>query len=607
VDNLAVLSLLALAPLVVVGVLLVGLRWPAKKAMPVGYVLVALLAISVWGISPLTVAAASVEGIIIAVGLLYIIFGALLLLATLTESGAILTIRSAFTRISPDRRVQAIIIGWLFGSFIEGASGFGTPAAVAAPLMLALGFPAMAAVMVGMIIQSTPVSFGSAGTPILVGVFGGLTGDPAVEAHIASLGMTMPEYLAHVGVRVATLHATAGTLIPLFLACMLTGFFGRRRSFAEGLGVWKFALFAAFAMTIPYVTVAILLGPEFPSLLGGLIGLGVVVFAAQRGFLLPEKAWEFAPRAQWEKEWMGNVDPEEELARDRPQMGLFRAWVPYLLVALVLVLTRVPFLPLQSTLSGIAVRWPNIFGTPITGAIQYLYSPGFVFLLVIFATYLIHRMTFSHIAASWRVASGQILGAGIALLFALPLVRVFINSGPNLNASGLQSMPITLAEGAASLAGSAWPFFAPWIGALGAFIAGSNTVSNLTFSLFQFATAQSIGAYPAVVVAAQAVGGAAGNMIAIHNVVAAAATVGLLGQEGAILRKTIFPMIYYCLLAGSLAFILIHGVGFNLGTIGLIAVIGLIAATISAIRSRDAAIGPDPATAQDATREEERV
>ncbi len=454
-NSLAVLSLLSLVPLIVVGVLLVGLRWPAKKAMPVGYVLVVVLAIAVWGISPTTVAAATVEGIIIAVGLLYIIFGALLLLATLTESGAILSIRSAFTRISPDRRVQAIIIGWLFGSFIEGASGFGTPAAVAAPLMLALGFPALAAVMVGMIIQSTPVSFGSAGTPILVGVFGGLTGDPAVEEHIASLGMTMPDYLAHVAVRVAILHATAGTLIPLFLACMLTGFFGERRSFAEGLKVWKFALFAAFAMTIPYMSVAILLGPEFPSLLGGLIGLGIVVFAAQRGFLLPSENWDFAPRSQWEKDWMGNVDPEEELSRERPSMGLARAWVPYLLIALVLVATRVPFLPLQQFLSAQTIAWRNIFGTPITGSIQYLYSPGFLFLLVIVATYFIHRMTAEQIKASWKIASGQILGAGIALLFALPLVRVFINSGPNLNETGFQSMPITLAEGAASLAGSA--------------------------------------------------------------------------------------------------------------------------------------------------------
>jgi lactate permease len=587
VDRLAVLSLLALVPLLAVGFLLVGLRWSARRAMPVGYAIVVLIALTVWGMDLVTVAAASVEGLVIAAGLLYIILGALLLLATLTASGAIRSIRRAFTRISPDRRVQAIIIGWLFGSFIEGASGFGTPAAVAAPLMLALGFPAMAAEMVGMVIQSTPVSFGAVGTPILVGVFGGLTGNPAVDAQVAAMGFTFPQYLAHIAVRVATLHAAAGTLIPLFLVCMLTGFFGKRKSFGEGLGVWKFALFSAFAMTIPYLSVAILLGPEFPSLLGGLIGLSVVVFAAQRGFLLPKRTWDFAPRAQWEAEWMGGVDPDEELAHDAEGMGIFRAWTPYLLVALVLVMTRVPFLPLKAFLTGVTITWPNIFGTAINGSLQPLYLPGSMFIFVSVITYVIHRMSFSQIAESWKVASGQILGAGAALVFALPLVRVFINSGARFNSSGLESMPITLAEGTAALAGTAWPFFAPWIGALGAFVAGSNTVSNLTFSLFQFATAQKIGATPEVVVAVQAVGGAAGNMIAIHNVVAAAATVGLLGREGALLRMTVFPMIYYCLLTGSLAYIWVYGLGANLGTAGLIGTIAAVAWTLSRIRRQD--------------------
>jgi lactate permease len=388
---------------------------------------------------------------------------------------------------------------------------------------------------------------------------------------MAAIGMDFPQYLAHIAVRVATLHAAAGTLIPLFVVCMLTGFFGARRSFAEGLHVWKFALFSAFAMTVPYLAVAILLGPEFPSLLGGLIGLAIVVFAAQRGFLLPRETWDFAPRATWEKDWMGNVDPDEDLATDGPRMGIFRAWAPYLLVALVLVVTRVPHLPVKAWLSGITLTWPNIFGTGINGSLQPLYVPGFLFILVVLATYALHRMTRTQIVDSWRVASGQILGAGAALLFALPLVRVFINSGARFNTSGLESMPITLAEGTAALAGSAWPFFAPWIGALGAFVAGSNTVSNLTFGLFQFATAQRIGASPEVVVAAQAVGGAAGNMVAIHNVVAAAATVGLLGREGLLLRKTVFPTIYYCVLTGSLAYIWVNGFGANLGTYGLAA------------------------------------
>jgi lactate permease len=218
-----------------------------------------------------------------------------------------------------------------------------------------------------------------------------------------------------------------------------------------------------------------------------------------------------------------------------------------------------------------------------------------MFLLVSAATYVLHRMSFAQIAESWRVAGGQILGAGAALLFALPLVRVFINSGAQFNSSGLESMPITLAEGTAALAGSAWPFFAPWIGALGAFVAGSNTVSNLTFALFQFGTAERIGAIPAIVVAAQAVGGAAGNMIAIHNVVAAAATVGYLGREGQLLRKTIFPTLYYCLLTGSLAYVWIYGPGPNIGTLGLLATIGIVASVIVLIRRSGTPPGGDTA------------
>ncbi len=135
------------------------------------------------------------------------------------------------------------------------------------------------------------------------------------------------------------------------------------------------------------------------------------------------------------------------------------------------------------------------------------------------------------------------------------MVRVFIESGARFNASGLESMPLTLAQAAADLAGQAWPLWAPWIGALGAFVAGSNTVSNLMFALFQFATALKVGADPAIVVAVQAVGGAAGNMITVHNVVAASATVGLVGQEGALIRKTFLPMTYYCLLTGALAWL----------------------------------------------------
>ncbi len=122
--TLAVLSLL---PIATVAVFLVGLRWPASRAMPLTYAVAAVLALFVWQVPFLQVAAATVNGLIVAFTLLYIIFGAILLLNTLQESGALRTIRRGFTDISSDRRIQVIIVAWLFGSFIEGSAGFGTP------------------------------------------------------------------------------------------------------------------------------------------------------------------------------------------------------------------------------------------------------------------------------------------------------------------------------------------------------------------------------------------------------------------------------------------------------------------------------------------------
>jgi lactate permease len=130
------------------------------------------------------------------------------------------------------------------------------------------------------------------------------------------------------------------------------------------------------------------------------------------------------------------------------------------------------------------------------------------------------------------------------------MVRDYINSG--FNAADLPSMPIAMAEWSAASVGAVWPLLAPTIGALGAFIAGSNTISNLMFSLFQFSIAEQLAISGTIVVALQAVGAAAGNMIAIHNIVAAAATVGLLGREGTLLRKTVIPTAYYVLAAGLL-------------------------------------------------------
>jgi lactate permease len=148
-----------------------------------------------------------------------------------------------------------------------------------------------------------------------------------------------------------------------------------------------------------------------------------------------------------------------------------------------------------------------------------------------------------------------LLGPAIALGFAVPMVKVFINSGVS---GGLDKMPVILASAAAVLLGKGWTALAPVIGAMGAFIAGSNTFSNMMFSLFQFTTALKIGAIPGVIVALQAVGGAAGNMICIHNVVSASAVVGLQGKEGLLIRKTLIPMTYYLIVSAAIGFVLLQ-------------------------------------------------
>ena len=231
-------------------------------------------------------------------------------------------------------------------------------------------------------------------------------------------------------------------------------------------------------------------------------------------------------------------------------MTLIRAWSPYVIVAALLVVTRLPFLPFKAWLASVQLTWSNILGTELSQGVQPLYLPGTIFMAVSLLTALLHGMKGSEVKKAWSDSAKMLAMPALALLFAVALVRVFIDSGTN--ESGLDSMPLVLAEYVAYIAGGTWPFFAPFIGALGAFVAGSNTVSDLMFSLFQYGVADRIGASHLVVLGLQALGGAAGNMITVHNVVAASATVGLVGREGLLISRTIMPMTYYVVFAGSL-------------------------------------------------------
>ncbi len=558
--SLSLQALVAVSPILIAGILLIGFRVPAKWAMPLVYVTAAVLAWSVWKVDPRYIAASSVQGLFITFDLLFIIFGAILLLKTLEHSGGVTAIRRSFHAISDDRRVQIVIVAWLFGSFIEGAAGFGTPAAVAAPLMVALGFPAAGAVMIGMMIQSTAVTFGGVGTPILIGVTDGLA-SPELTAKLGAAGLSFEAYRQTITTYSVTLHATAGILMPTLMVMMTTRFFGKNNSWTEGLSILPFTIFGGLAFTVPYFLTGVLLGPEFPSLLGAAVGLAIVTFAAQRGFLLPDDSWDFDVPSNWPDDWRGIDKPSTEVPTDGRRIPIALAWSPYALLAVLLVLTRLRQLPIGEYLRAVKITWSNIFATDIAATTTPLYLPATMLMATVVATWLLHRMNGRQIAGALHDSSRVILGAGFVLLFTVPMVRVYINSG--VNVSDLPSMPIAMAAWVAENVGGVWPFFAPDVGALGAFIAGSNTVSNLMFSLFQHGVAEQLMISGAMIVALQAVGAAAGNMIAIHNVVAASATVGLLGQEGATLRKTILPTLYYLFVVGTLGLVAIYVFGLS--------------------------------------------
>ncbi len=281
------------------------------------------------------------------------------------------------------------------------------------------------------------------------------------------------------------------------------------------------------------------------------------------------------------------VDLDNGARRSRSKHQSFERMVPYLLVAALLVITRLNFLPFKAFMQNFALVVPEVLGTDIGIKVSPLHLPGTIFLIAALFTIYMHKMSRSSARTALSKSTKTALQASMALFFTVAMVQVFINSRGG--AAGFDRMPIVLADGVADLAGSAWPLFSTFIGGLGAFVAGSNTVSNMMFSSFQFGAGERIGVDPTWVVALQAVGGAAGNMICVHNVVAASAVVGLLGREGLVIRQTFLPFVCYAGITGAIGcWILWSGwTGFiNLGSIIAATVFGIASISIYKVNRR---------------------
>jgi lactate permease len=557
--SIPALALVAFLPILVALVLMVGMRWPSTKAMPLAWLVCALSALLVWQLPVGYIAALSLQGIVVAIGVLIIVFGAILILYTLKYSGGMETIQYGMQNISRDKRIQAIIIGYMFAAFIEGAAGFGTPAALAAPLLLALGFPPLAAAVICLVFNSFPVSFGAVGTPILIGLkFLGPLVTGAVDAGTPGLNFTdFASFAKVIGQWASVLHLGMVFILPIFMLGFLTRFFGHNKSWSEGFAAWKFCVFAAVAFAVPYVGLAWLIGPEFPSLIGGLVGLGIIVAGAKAGFCVPTTVWDFGPQDRWDPEWTGSIASDTS-CQFKEHMSQFKAWLPYVIIGLILVITRVPALGLKAWLSAQKIGFTDILGYKgVSASIDYLYLPGTIpFTLVAILTIFLHGMSGDAVKKAWTESFAKMKAPTIALFAAVALVSIFRGSGvadAALNPNSYPSMPLAMAKAVAEIAGNAWPLFASYVGGLGSFITGSNTVSDLLFAEFQWGVAQQLELPRQIIVAAQVVGGAMGNMVCIHNIVAVCAVTGLVGREGMILKRTFWPFLLYGVVVGIVA------------------------------------------------------
>lgn len=545
-------AIIALIPIIAALVLMAALNVSASKSLAISLAISVVLAIAIWKMEVTTVVAYAILGVLGAIEVFFIIYGAILFLNMLQACGCIDAINRGFSKATPDRRIQAMIIAWAFGAFIEGTAGYGTPAALAAPLLVALGFPPVAACIVCLIGNSTPVPFAAAGAPITTLVN---TVAPDIENnldYLAQFGINGYDQFFDKAVTATTLFlGVGGILCPLIIIGAFIAIYGEKgRKVKDWIEVIPFGLLMGLAFVVPYYLISITLGGEFPSIVGAVCGLVIGVVAASKGFLIPKHVFRFADDPDYTQIQHETVDTAN-------QMPGWKAWMPYVIVGLFLFISRsIP--AVTAAMKAPTITFNDILGKDyIDYSFSYLWSAGILpFAVLAFFVGLVCKLPIGRIGKIYKDSFIQLIGVFTALLFGVAMVKIMQFS--NYNNSGMEGMLIVVARAMADLTGNAFPAIAPLIGILGAFVSGSCTVSCVMFGSLQFNTAMFIGINPVYTCALSCAGGALGNMVCINNVVAVTATTGATGHEGKIIITNCVPMFVYMVFVCIVGMIVCH-------------------------------------------------
>lgn len=334
-----------------------------------------------------------IRGILLATEIILIIFGAIFLISVLRNTNYLSTINEFLSSINPDARIQVIILAWLFGSLIEGVAGFGTPAAIVAPLLYSLGFSPILAVVAPLISNSLAVSFGAAGVPILIG--------------LGSNGFSS-QVLAQTTFLTALIHSIAGIIIPLFLVYFTVNeskVENRKRVFLEAV---PFALFVWAVFIFFYLLVAYFIGSELPSIIASLASLLICGYAAKKNFLQPKSLISFSKI--------------KKVKHKKRKILLVLS--PYFLIISFLLISRA-VLPVKNFLTSINFGFSNILGTGTSYLFSPIYSPAFIFIItaILFA-FIVNKK--EKIFPSIKDSLFKIEKPFIALIFTLIFVQILI-------------------------------------------------------------------------------------------------------------------------------------------------------------------------------------
>ena len=503
--NLVFSSMLAAVPIALLAALLLTRKVSGLIASVLA--LAAALVIAIFGYGmPMELAGLSaaygMSSGLLPIG--WIVLNAVFLYNLSVESGSFVIIRDSIESVTADRRLQALLIAFCFGAFLEGAAGFGAPVAITAGMLVGLGFDALYAAGICLIANTAPVAFGAIGIAVIT------------AGHVANIDPNV------VSSMIGRQLPFVALLIPLWLVVLIAGWRGARE-------VWPALLVAGVSYAVTMFFASNYLGPTLPDILSSIVSLMCLV--ALLSIWRPKRLWRF---------------PHESAAQkreDRPKRSrgdLLRAWTPYVLLIICISNWAMP--GQQSILGKTTAIIPfgdlsdsiisNGHPIVVTYSFPWLAAAGTAILFAALLTALLQRIPLRRVVIVARNTLKE-------LTHPLATIATVVGFAYVANYSGMSA---TLAA-ALSRTGVLFPLLSPFLGWLGVFLTGSDTSSNALFSGVQSKTAQSLGLNPVLTVGANSSGGVAAKMISPQSIAVAAASTNLVGREGELFRRTILHSI----------------------------------------------------------------